>query len=69
MHATLHRIKTQSGQAVRVAQLIETEYLPKIEGVDGFISYTLVDLGNDEVSSLGIFTSEESAQQANGRGR
>jgi hypothetical protein len=37
--------------------LIETEYLPKIVGLDGFPSYTLVDLGNDEISSLGIFTS------------
>jgi len=49
--------------------LIETEYLPKIEGVDGFVSYTLGDLGNDEISSLGIFTSEESAQQADAAAR
>ena len=65
MHATLRRIKTQPGRAAEVARLIEAEYLPQIEGVDGFISYTLIDLGNDEISSLGIFTSEASAQQAN----
>ena len=45
MHATLRRIKTQPGRAAEVARLIEAEYLPQIEGVDGFISYTLIDLG------------------------
>jgi hypothetical protein len=65
MHATLRRIKTQPGRAADVGRLIETEYLPKIAGVDGLLSYTLIDLGDDEISSLGVFTSEESAQQAN----
>lgn len=65
MHATLRRIKTKPGQAADVARLIEAEYLPKISGVEGFISYTLIDLGDDEISSLGVFTSEESAHQAN----
>jgi hypothetical protein len=65
MHATLRRIKIQPGQAAEVARLIETEYLPRIQGVEGFISYTLVDLGDDEISSLGLFTTEASAAMAN----
>jgi quinol monooxygenase YgiN len=65
MHATLRRIKVKPGQAAEVARLIEAEYLPQIEGVDGFVSYTLVDLGDDEVSSVGVFTDEASARQAN----
>jgi hypothetical protein len=65
VHATLRRIKVQSGQAAEVARLIEAEYLPQIEGVQGFISYTLVDLGDDEVSSLGVFDDAASAEQAN----
>jgi hypothetical protein len=36
-----------------------------IQGVEGFISYTLVDLGDDEISSLGVFTTEASAALAN----
>ena len=54
MHATLARIKEQPGQTAEVARLIEAEYLPQIEGVEGFVSYTLVDLGDDEISSAGI---------------
>ena len=65
MHATLRRIKVQPGQAAEVARLIETEYVPQIEGVPGFVSYTLVDLGDDEVSSLGVFADAASAEQAN----
>jgi quinol monooxygenase YgiN len=65
MYATLRRIKTQPGQAAEVARLIEAEYLPQVEGVEGFISYTLVDLGDDEISSVGVFTSEASAHHAN----
>jgi quinol monooxygenase YgiN len=65
MHATLRRIKTQPGQTAEVARLIEAEYLPQIEGVEGFVSYTLVDLGDDEISSVGVFTDEASAQRAN----
>ena len=65
MHATLRRIKVQPGQAAEVARLIETEYVPQIAGVAGFVSYTLVDLGDDEVSSLGVFADAASAEQAN----
>jgi hypothetical protein len=65
MHATLRRIKTKPGQAVEVARLIEEQYLPQIEGVDGFLSYTLIDLGDDEIASVGVFLNEESAELAN----
>lgn len=65
MHATLRRIKTKPGQAAEVARLIESEYLPQIESVDGFVSYTLVDVGDDEVASLGIFTGADRAHEAN----
>lgn len=65
MHATLRRIKTQPGKAAEVAQLIESQYLPKIEGVEGFVSYTLVDLGDDEISSVGVFSSQAGADRAN----
>jgi hypothetical protein len=65
VHATFRRIKTQPGKAADVARLIESDYLPLIQGVAGFVSYTLVDLGDDEVSSLGLFSDPASADQAN----
>ncbi len=65
MHATLRRIRTQPGQVAEVARLIESEYVPQIREVEGFVSYTLIDLGDDEGSSRGVFESEESARRAN----
>jgi len=65
MHATVRSIKVKPGQAQEVARLIETEYLPLIRDAGGFVSYTLVDLGDDEVSSIGVFDDAESADRAN----
>ena len=65
MHATFRRIKTKPGQSAKVAELIESEYLPLINAAEGFVSYTLVDLGQDEVSSIGVFTTESAAESAN----
>jgi quinol monooxygenase YgiN len=65
VHAALRRIKVRPGQTEEVARLIESEYLPQIENVEGFVSYTLVDLGDDEISSVGVFTSQAGADRAN----
>jgi hypothetical protein len=65
MHATLRRLRCAPGKASEVAHLIETEYVPQLEDVKGVVSYTLVDVGSDEISSLGVFESEPAATQAN----
>jgi hypothetical protein len=65
MHATLRRLKCMPGRAEEVAELIESEYLPLLSQIAGVISYTLVHIGDDEITSLGMFTSHESAVQAN----
>jgi heme-degrading monooxygenase HmoA len=65
MYATFRRIKVNPGQAAAVAKLIDAEYIPLVSGIDGFVSYTLVDVGDDEVASIGTFTTSESADAAN----
>jgi hypothetical protein len=65
MHATLRRLRCAPGKASEVAHLIETEYVPQLKDVDGVVSYTLVDVGEDEISSLGVFESEPAATKAN----
>jgi heme-degrading monooxygenase HmoA len=65
MHATFRRIKVNPGQAAAVAALIQAEYVPLVTTIDGFVSYTLVDVGDDEVASLGTFDTAESADAAN----
>jgi hypothetical protein len=65
MHATLRRLRCAPGKASDVADLIESEYVPQLKDVDGVVSYTLVDVGEDEISSLGVFESESAATTAN----
>ena len=65
MHATLRRLRCAPGKASDVAQLIEAEYVPQLTDVDGVISYTLVDVGDDEITSLGVFKSESAATTTN----
>jgi hypothetical protein len=65
MHATYRRIKVNPDSAADVAKLIESEYVPMLNGFEGFVSYTLVDLGDDEVASVGVFTSAAGAEAAN----
>ncbi len=65
MYATVRSIKTNPGGQAEVAALIEAEYVPMMREVEGFISYTLVGIGTDEVTSVGVFTTAESAAAAN----
>jgi quinol monooxygenase YgiN len=64
MHATLLRLRCAPGQATEVARLIRAEYVPQFAEVEGVLSYTLVHSGQDEVASIGVFTSQAGAMQA-----
>jgi quinol monooxygenase YgiN len=65
MHATIRSIKVKPGCAEQVATLIESEYVPQLQQVAGFVSYTLADVGDDEVRSLGVFADQSAALRAN----
>jgi hypothetical protein len=69
LHATLRSIKAKPGQAAAVADLIRSEYLPMLDDIAGFVSYTLVDGGDDTVSSIGLFTEVGAADEANAKAR
>jgi len=58
------RIEVNPGQAAAVAALIQAEYVPLVSDIDGFVSNTLVDVGDDEVASLGTFATADSADAA-----
>lgn len=69
MHATIRSIKAKPGQAATVAELIRTEYLPMLDTIDGFVSYTLVDVGDDTISSVGVFRQADAADEANAKAK
>jgi hypothetical protein len=65
----MRSIKAKPGQVATIAELIRTEYLPMMDDIDGFVSYTLVDLGDDTVSSVGVFMGADAADRANAKAR
>jgi hypothetical protein len=65
MYATLRRLRCNPGRAAEVGRLIEAEYVPQLADVEGVLSYTLVAVGDDEVTSMGLFTTQPSADEAN----
>lgn len=65
MHAALRRMRCAPGQAGEVARLIKEEYLPQLASVPGVVSYTLVHPSQDEITSVGVFLTQEGAAQAN----
>ncbi len=69
MHATVRSIKARAGQVSAVADLIRTEYLPMLDEIDGVVSYTLVETGDDTVWSLGVFAAREAADAANAKAK
>lgn len=64
MHATLLRLRCAPGRATEAARLISAEYVPRVAEVEGALSYTLVHSGQDEVASIGVFTSQAGAMRA-----
>jgi hypothetical protein len=52
MYATLRRLRCNPGRAADVGRLIEAEYVPQLADVEGVLSYTLVAVGDDEVTSM-----------------
>jgi hypothetical protein len=65
MHAALRRLQCAPGKAQEVASLIQQEFVPQLHDVEGVISYTLVLGSEDQVSSLGLFNTDQSARAAN----
>jgi len=66
MYATVRRMKCKSGKVDEVADLIESQYIPKLAELDGVVSYTVVQCGAEEITCIGIFTTETGAIAAGG---
>jgi hypothetical protein len=67
VYATIRRLRCQPGQAQAVADLINAEYLAQLREIPGAVSYALASVGDDVISSFGLFTDEASANEANAR--
>ena len=65
MYASMRSIQCSPGKATAVAERIAADFVPQMRELPGFVSYSLVDIGKDQVSSISIFADQAGAETAN----
>jgi heme-degrading monooxygenase HmoA len=58
MYAIIRRYKVNSGAAAEIALRVNQGFLPIISEAPGFVSYYILDAGNDVVASVSVFQDE-----------
>jgi hypothetical protein len=64
MYAVVRRYNVAPGSTATIAQRVNEEFLPIVGQVRGFVSYHLVDAGDDSVLSIGIFEDRAGADES-----
>ena len=64
MYVLQQRFKIRLGSAHSAARLVEEDLLPKIKEISGFSSFYMVDAGDRAVAVVGLFETQEGADQA-----
>jgi hypothetical protein len=65
MYTSIRRYKVQPGAASEIARLVQTGFLPIVSSAPGFVSYTLLDAGNDTIATINIFQTQAGADESN----
>ena len=70
MHASVRWYRVDPGQVAEVAHRVDEMFVPRLERLDGFIDYQVIDCGNGRLYSFTIChdrdTGEESVALATG---
>lgn len=65
MHAVIRRYNVFDGKSGVVAQKVHDEFLPIMSQIPGFVAYYLIDAGEGNMASVGIFESKAGAEESN----
>lgn len=64
MYANVRRRAFKPDKAVEGARLIEQEVVPIISKLPGFLSFYAVHSGEDTITIIGVFETQEAAEKA-----
>jgi heme-degrading monooxygenase HmoA len=64
MYASIRRYKTSPGAAAEIAQRVNQGFVPIISQAPGFVTYYVVDAGNDLVASVSVFQNQAGAEES-----
>ena len=67
MYAAIRRIKVQPGSFDEIIRRAESELVPIISSVPGFIEYSGVQVGEDIALTISLFETQEQAEESTRR--
>jgi heme-degrading monooxygenase HmoA len=67
MHATIRRYRIRAGSMDEIVRRVQSEFVPLIRRIPGFVSYHVLDAGNDIVMSVSVYERKEGAEEGNQR--
>ncbi len=65
MYAAIRRYHTVSGKTAQVMEVARQGFLPIISKAPGFVSYYIVDAGDDVIASISVFQDQAGAEESN----
>ena len=67
MHATIRQYRLTAGSMDETIRRVQSEFVPLISGIPGFVSYHVLDAGNDVVISVSVYERLAGAEEGNQR--
>lgn len=67
MHATIRRYRITAGSMDETIRRVQSEFVPLISRIPGFVSYHVLDAGNDVVISVSVYERREGAEEGTRR--
>lgn len=64
MHGLIRRYRVRLGTVEQATRYAEKEFLPLVRQIPGFVSCHLLDAGNDVLTCVALFDTEEGAHEA-----
>ena len=66
-HFAMRCYRATPGAAAEIGRRAQAEFVPILQGVDGFARYVAADLGNDDLVSLSAFRDRAAAEESTRR--
>jgi len=64
MHAVIRRYRVRLGTVAEAVRYAEKQFVPLVRRIPGFVGCYLMDAGNDVLTSIGLFHTQDGAEAA-----
>lgn len=68
MYTTIRKYKVQRGRVADLAREVKNTFVPQINQIQGFVSYSLIESA-DQIATISVFETQEGAREATRRAK